>query len=61
MYDLIKNNQRKSWLVFIGMGLLLISLGGILGYVFMPYDYQGVITGFLLPLLFGSYKLSLHF
>ena len=51
MYDLIKNNQRKSWLVFIGMGLLLISLGGILGYVFMPYDYQGVITGVFIAII----------
>ncbi len=54
MYDLIKSNQRKSWFIFIGMGLLLIILGGGLGYLLIPptdIPYQGMINGIFIAII----------
>jgi len=44
MYELIRQNKRKSWFVFFGMGLLLLSLGGLIGLLVQQSE-MGVITG----------------
>jgi len=44
MYDLISKNKRKSWLVFFGMGLLLLALGGGIGFLFEQSE-NGIIMG----------------
>jgi heat shock protein HtpX len=44
MYELIKKNKRKSWFVFFGMGLLLLTLGGAIGYLVEPSE-MGLIAG----------------
>ena len=44
MYKLIKKNKRKSWFVFFGMGLLLLSLGGAIGFL-VEQSENGIILG----------------
>lgn len=53
MYELIRSNQRKSWIIFFFMGLLLILLGGALGYFIYPdeVNYQGVIIGVFIAII----------
>ncbi len=50
MYELISKNKRKSWLVFFGMGLLLLVLGGLIGALFDPdpLSGKGIITGIII-------------
>lgn len=38
MWELIKENQRKSWIIFIAMGVCLILLGYIIGLATLPPD-----------------------
>jgi len=47
MYELIAKNKRKSWFVFFGMGLLLLSLGGLIGLLVEPTE-GGFITGIVI-------------
>lgn len=47
MYDLIAKNKRKSWLVFFGMGLLLLVLGGVIGFWIEPSE-NGIIMGIII-------------
>jgi len=41
MYELITKNRRKSWLVFFGMGVLLVSMGAVIGMLFDPEPQSG--------------------
>ena len=41
MYDLIAKNKRKSWLVFFGMGILLLGMGALGGAIFDPDPQSG--------------------
>jgi len=41
MYDLITKNKRKSWLVFFGMGMLLLGMGALGGAIFDPDPQSG--------------------
>ncbi|MDR1792410.1 MAG: M48 family metallopeptidase [Bacteroidales bacterium] len=43
MYELIASNKRKSWVVFIAMGLLLIGIGAGAGYILG--QEEGIIIG----------------
>ena len=47
MYELIKKNKRKSWFVFFGMGLLLLTLGGAIGFLVEPSE-NGIIIGIII-------------
>ncbi|MBU0694787.1 MAG: M48 family metallopeptidase [Candidatus Omnitrophica bacterium] len=38
MWELIRENKRKSWIIFIGMGICLISLGYLIGAVWFSPD-----------------------
>ncbi len=53
MYELIKRNRRKSWVVFIGMGLLLILIGAAIGFYMYPdtVTYKGVISGVIIAII----------
>jgi len=42
MYDLIAKNKRKSWLVFFGMGILLLGMGAAIGAVLDPEPQSGM-------------------
>ena len=42
MYDLIAKNKRKSWLVFFGMGILLLGMGAAIGAIFDPEPQSGM-------------------
>ena len=41
MYELIAKNRRKSWLVFFGMGVLLLGIGAVIGLLFDPDPQSG--------------------
>ena len=45
MWEIIKSNQRKSWLIFFAMGLCLILLGWLIGEALVPS--QGGVFGIL--------------
>ena len=47
MYELISKNKRKSYVVFFGMGVLLLGMGGVIGYLFEPSE-NGIITGIVI-------------
>ena len=47
MYELIKRNKRKSWIVFFGMGLILLTLGGGIGFL-VEQSEGGIITGIII-------------
>ena len=63
MYEIIRKNQRKSWIIFFFMGLLLISLGGALGHFVYPDDvnYQGVITGIFIAMIIWAVQTFVAF
>ena len=42
MYDLISKNKRKSWLVFFGMGILLLGMGAAIGALVDPEPQSGM-------------------
>ena len=49
MYELIAKNKRKSVFVFFGMGLILLSLGALVGWIFnIDNPIQGVIFGIVI-------------
>ena len=50
MYDLISKNKRKSWLVFFGMGVLLLGMGAAIGAVFDPdpQSGKGIMQGIII-------------
>jgi heat shock protein HtpX len=50
MWEVIKKNQRKSMLLLIGMGIVLIALGYILGLYIDPAGggYVGIVVALLL-------------
>ena len=48
MWELIRSNQRKSIILFIFMGLILLATGAILGHSYLPQD--GGLTGFSIAL-----------
>ena len=50
MYKLIAKNKRKSWLVFLGMGILLLGMGALLGLLFDPdpQSGRGIIQGIII-------------
>ena len=53
MYELIKSNRRKSWVVFISMGLLMMVLGAAIG-AFLdpnPASGQGAISGLFIAII----------
>lgn len=63
MWELIRANQRKSFLLFVCMGILLIALGYVLGESFLPEEGGsfGVIVAFsiwiilsIISIAFGS-------
>ena len=52
MWELIQSNKRKSIIIFIGMGLLLILIGFTFGSFYMP-ENGGFIGIFFALILFG--------
>ena len=53
MYELIRKNRRKSWIVFIGMGLMMMALGAAIG-AFLdpdPTSGQGAISGLFIAII----------
>jgi heat shock protein HtpX len=53
MYELITKNKRKSLFVFMGMGLLLLLLGGLIGMLFdpVPESGRGILIGIIIATL----------
>jgi heat shock protein HtpX len=49
MWELIRANKRKTWFLFIGMGMLLLATGYILGEAYMGQG--GGMTGLFLALM----------
>ena len=49
MWELIRANKRKSWIVFILMGITLLLLGYVIGAAFLPPD--GGLAGVIVALL----------
>jgi heat shock protein HtpX len=49
VWELIRANKRKSWIVFILMGITLVLLGYVIGAAFLPPD--GGLVGVILALL----------
>ncbi|MFH1776826.1 MAG: M48 family metallopeptidase [Candidatus Omnitrophota bacterium] len=60
MWELIEENKRKSWIIFISMGLCLVLLGFVIGAAWFPPDggAGGVIIALFLWvfLAFVSYS-----
>ncbi|MDR1877935.1 MAG: M48 family metallopeptidase [Bacteroidales bacterium] len=53
MYELITKNKRKSVFVFFGMGILLLALGGVIGFLFDPdpQSGRGILMGIIIATL----------
>lgn len=53
MYELIRSNRRKSWIVFISMGLLLILIGAAIGFFLDPNPESGLgaISGIFIAII----------
>lgn len=49
MWELIRANKRKSWIVFVLMGVSLVVLGYLIGAAFLPAD--GGMLGIVMALL----------
>ena len=63
MYELIKSNRRKSFVVFISMGLLLMGLGAAIG-AFMdpdPASGQGAISGLFIAIIIWAIQSLIAF
>ncbi|MFH1891784.1 MAG: M48 family metallopeptidase [Candidatus Zixiibacteriota bacterium] len=60
MWELIRQNQRKSLVLFIMMGLCLILLGYLVGAAFLPPD-GGYIGIFLAFVIWGILSLVSYF
>ncbi|MFH2054557.1 MAG: M48 family metallopeptidase [bacterium] len=60
MWELIRQNRRKSILLFIGMGVALVVLGYVVGAAWLPPDGGMVGVGFAL-LLWGILSLVAFF
>jgi heat shock protein HtpX len=48
MWEQIRANQRKSVILVIGMGLLLLSIGDILGLYFLESSIAGLVIALLI-------------
>jgi heat shock protein HtpX len=53
MWELIRANKRKTWFLFIGMGMLLLATGYILGEAYMGQG--GGMTGLFLALMIWTF------
>ncbi len=53
MWELIRSNKRKTWFLFIGMGMLLLATGYILGEAYLPQG--GGFTGLFLALMIWAF------
>ncbi len=53
MWELIRSNKRKTWFLFIGMGMLLLATGYILGEAYLPQG--GGSTGLFLALMIWAF------
>ena len=42
MWELIRENQRKSWILFLAMGACLLALGYAIGAAWMPHQDGGI-------------------
>jgi heat shock protein HtpX len=58
MWEMIRANRRKSWMLFIAMGLCLVVLGYLIGETFFPaqrgpsgFPGQGGVAGVIIALL----------
>ena len=51
MYELIAKNKRKSVIVFIAMGILMIALGGAIGWIFDSGYGEGVFVGIIVAIV----------
>ncbi|MCK4917503.1 MAG: M48 family metallopeptidase [Candidatus Omnitrophica bacterium] len=48
MWELIQENKKKSWLIFIYMGICLLLIGYLIGYVW--FSSQGAVYGIFLAI-----------
>ena len=49
IWELIENNKRRSWTLFIGMAVVLLGAGYTIGYLSLGQD--GANAGFAITLL----------
>ena len=63
MYELIKNNRRKSWVIFIFMGLLLMLIGAAIGFYVYPdtVTYKGLISGVFIAIMVWALQTFIAF
>jgi heat shock protein HtpX len=63
MYELIRSNRRKSWFVFIGMGLLLITAGAAIGFYLdpNPESGQGALGGIFIAIILWAIQALIAF
>ena len=60
MWELIQSNRRKSIVIFIGMGLLLILIGFTFGSFYDP-ESGGVVGIFFALILWGILSMISYF
>jgi len=61
MWELIKENQRKSWTIFISMGLCLVLLGYLIGTVWFAHQDGGIAGVFLALIVWMIMSLISYF
>ncbi len=60
MWELIQANKRKSFMIFIGMGILLILIGYIFGSFYNP-ENGGVVGVFIALIIWGILSVISYF
>ncbi|HPB68230.1 MAG TPA: peptidase M28, partial [Candidatus Omnitrophota bacterium] len=61
LWELIRENQRRSWILFIAMGGCLLALGYALGLAWMPHQDGGVLGMMIAALVWFVMSLISYF
>jgi heat shock protein HtpX len=61
MWELIKENQRKSWFLFMAMGGCLLALGYTIGVAWVPHQDGGILGMMMAALLWFVLSLISYF
>ena len=61
MWELIRENQRKSWVLFLAMGGCLLALGYAIGAAWMPHQDGGILGIMIAGLIWFIMSLISYF
>ncbi|MFA5260994.1 MAG: M48 family metallopeptidase [Candidatus Omnitrophota bacterium] len=61
MWELIRENQRKSWILFMAMGGCLLALGYVIGMAWVPHQDGGILGMLIAALVWFVMSLVSYF